>query len=109
MERKVPVSQLLDVLKTPLGALLGGVHPDVFGKKPRLVATRELARDMTYVLSGLQKDKQYAVLTNRGAPSFLLVPIDPESWTSLLAATAPQFDQTDEGRTSFSELTTPAS
>jgi antitoxin (DNA-binding transcriptional repressor) of toxin-antitoxin stability system len=86
------VSRLTDMLNTPLGVLLGGVTPEVFSKKPRQVSTRELSRSMPEVLGSLRNDRQYVVLTNRGAPSFLIVPIDPQSWTSLLVATAPQLE-----------------
>ncbi len=106
------MSQLSEMVTTPLGALLGGVRFQVFTKKPRLVPSRELARSMTEVLGSLQKEEQYAVLTNRGAPSFLIVPIDPESWTSLLVASAPQINQPQENRPSpihsIEALTSPA-
>ncbi len=38
----------------------------------------------------MQVNREYRVITNRGAPSFLLIPIDPAAWTSLLAAAPPE-------------------
>ncbi|MCW3030600.1 MAG: hypothetical protein JWM66_733 [Solirubrobacterales bacterium] len=74
----------------PLMRLLDGVNPEVFGKDPQTIGLRDLQRDMSGVLKKLQATSEYRVLTNRGAPSFLLVPLDRNAWTSLLAAAPPQ-------------------
>lgn len=80
-----PMTVLETVMSQPLGKLLEGVHADVFEKAPSTVGLRELQRDMSAVLSTLQKNREYRVLTNRGAPAFLLIPLDPTAWASLLA------------------------
>jgi prevent-host-death family protein len=76
----------------PLGKLLGGVNREVFRQRPRTVGLRDLQRDMSATLSKARAENEYIVLTNRGAPSFLLIPIDPYAWTSLLASAAPETD-----------------
>lgn len=81
---------LEQVADKPLGRLLAGVHRDVFSKSPRTVGLRDLQRDMSTLLGKARTDNEYLVLTNRGAPSFLLIPIDPTAWTSLLAAAPPE-------------------
>jgi len=73
----------------PLTRLLQGVSGHVFAKPPATVGARTLQRDMAAVLRKLRDDDQYAVLTMRGVPAFLLVPVDQNAWSSLLAATAP--------------------
>ncbi|MDQ6944937.1 MAG: hypothetical protein M3256_01410 [Actinomycetota bacterium] len=80
------LSRLAD---TPLVQLLGGVSAHVFQKMPRTIGMRDLSRDMATTLAKLRTDESYTVLTMRGAPSFLLIPIDPQAWSSLLVATAP--------------------
>jgi hypothetical protein len=86
------MSQVEEVFQSPLGQLLQGVRKTVFAKMPRQVSTRYLARSMPEVLGKLAQEEQYAVVTNRGVPRFLLVPIDQHSWMSLLASSAPEFD-----------------
>lgn len=84
------MSSMDDVRYQPLVRLLQGVHADVFRKPPAKVGLRDLQRDMSSVLSTLRKNREYRVLTNRGAPAFLLIPLDPSAWASLLAV--PQRD-----------------
>jgi hypothetical protein len=83
---------LEEVADKPLARLLGGVHNEVFSKAPQTVGLRDLQRDMSSILQKLRVNRDYRVLTNRGAPAFLLIPIDPEAWTSLLVAAAPEHD-----------------
>ncbi len=73
----------------PLTRLLRGVSRSVYAKPPITVGARMLQRDMATVLRKLRGEDQYAVLTMRGVPAFLLVPVDPNARSSLLAATAP--------------------
>lgn len=80
------LSRLAD---TPLGQLLGGVSERVFEKAPQTLGMRELSREMAMTLAKLRSDESYTVLTMRGAPSFLIIPIDPQAWSSLLVATTP--------------------
>jgi len=80
-----------DLGKMPLGQLLeGGVHPDVFAKTPHTVGMRDLQHDMSSILHTVQGSREYRVLTHRGAPAFLLIPLDRAASTSLLAAAPPQ-------------------
>lgn len=74
----------------PLARLLEGVKSDVFGKRPRTIGLRDFQRDMSSILQKLRINQEYRILTNRGAPTFLIIPIDPDAWTSLLAAAAPE-------------------
>jgi hypothetical protein len=91
--RKEPnMSLLADVVAKPLGRLLEAVDLEVFSKRPRTAGLRDLQRDMSTLLQKLRVNREYLVLTNRGAPSFLLIPIDPQAWTSLLVAAAPDTD-----------------
>jgi hypothetical protein len=78
--------------QSPLVRLLQGVHASVFDKEPRSIATRQLARNMSEELTKLSEQNEWAVLTNRGVPRFLLVPIDAGSWMQLLFATTPEFE-----------------
>ncbi|MCW3030603.1 MAG: hypothetical protein JWM66_736 [Solirubrobacterales bacterium] len=82
------MTRILD--RTPLGRLLHAVSPAVADQYPIAVSLRELHRDMSGILKKLQIAGEYRVLTNRGAPWFLLIPIDETSWTSLLMAAPPQ-------------------
>jgi antitoxin (DNA-binding transcriptional repressor) of toxin-antitoxin stability system len=84
------MDSLTDVENKPLGRLLGGVNASVFAKRPHAIGLRELQRDMSSVLGKLRTKNEYRVLTNRGVPSFLLIPIDPGAWSSLLAAAPPE-------------------
>ena len=90
--RSTNLNVLDEVVSTPLGRLLEGVHPDVFEKPPRTVGLRDLQRGMSTILQKLRIDREYRVLTSRGAPTFLLIPIDPNAWTSLLAAAPPEME-----------------
>lgn len=83
------MNSLSRLTNTPLAQLLGGVSARVFEKMPQTIGMRDLSRGMATMLGKLRSDETYAVLTMRGAPSFLLVPIDPQAWSSLLVATAP--------------------
>ncbi len=93
------MSQLEGVLGTPLAVLLGGVSPKVFSKPPREVSSRELARSMSETLGQLREGEEYAVLTNRGVPTFLILPIDPGSWMKLLLASSPGLDSSQSEST----------
>jgi antitoxin (DNA-binding transcriptional repressor) of toxin-antitoxin stability system len=81
---------LADFENKPLGRLLAGVNAQVYDKVPRVLGLRDLQRDMSAQLKKLRKNGEYRVLTNRGVPSFLLIPIDPNAWSSLLAAAPPE-------------------
>ena len=83
------MNSLSRLANTPLAQLLGGVSAQVFEKMPQTIGMRDLARGMATTLAKLRSEESYTVLTMRGAPSFLLIPIDPQAWSSLLAATAP--------------------
>lgn len=87
------MAELSEVAYEPLGRLLGGVCREVFSRRPQTLKLRDLQRDMSAQLGKLRVNKEYRVLTNRGAPSFLLIPIDPEAWTSLLAVAPPETEQ----------------
>lgn len=80
------------ITTTPLGRLLSGVNREVFRRRPKTLGIRELQRAMSTILQELRRNDEYVVLTNRGAPSFLLIPIDPTFWASLLVAAAPESD-----------------
>jgi antitoxin (DNA-binding transcriptional repressor) of toxin-antitoxin stability system len=86
----VAESPLQAVANEPLAKLLGGVNPSTFRKRPRTVGLRELQRDMARTLNKSRENNEYVVLTNRGAPSFLLIPLDRQAWTSLLAVAPPE-------------------
>jgi hypothetical protein len=96
VDREQSVMSISELESTPLGRLLGGVNARVFGKQPRVLGLRTLHRDMSTVLGKLRDDSEYRVLTNRGVPSFLLIPIDPNAWSSLLAAAAPDSQWMEE-------------
>ena len=90
------MNSLVDLENKPLGRLLGGVNASVFAKRPHAVGLRDLQRDMSAVLGKLRSDNEYRVLTNRGVPCFLLIPIDPNAWSSLLAAAPPETEYEKE-------------
>lgn len=83
------MAELETMLSTPLGHLLRGINSRVFSKMPHQVSTRELARSMSDQLGYLRKNEQYAIVTNRGMPAFLVLPIDPKLWMNLLVAAKP--------------------
>jgi len=98
-QRGTMTNPLGRLLNTPLAQLLRGVSPDVFDKTPTTVSMRDLSRDMASTLAKLRNEESYTVVTMRGAPSFLVIPIDPQAWSSLLVATAPDVRGTDDPTT----------
>jgi hypothetical protein len=51
---------------------------------PRRISTRDLTRNPTTALESLRHDHRMAVITYRGVPSFLVLPLDRDDMTSLL-------------------------
>jgi antitoxin (DNA-binding transcriptional repressor) of toxin-antitoxin stability system len=90
LSKEFSVTDLSELRDQPLGRLLQGVSADVFTKAPATIGLRDLQRDMSSLLQKMLSNHEYRVLTNRGAPSFLLIPLDPTAWTTLLAAAPPQ-------------------
>ncbi len=86
------MGQLAALVTTPLGQLLGGIHESVFRKLPEEISTRDLARSMGEKFRKLRENGDYAVVTNRGIPSFLIIPIPEKSWMGLLMASTPTFN-----------------
>lgn len=63
---------------------------DQLGQRvPKQVSIRQLSRQTTHVLSTIAEEKTSALVTFRGVPRYLLVPIDPDRITALLLSGAP--------------------
>lgn len=77
---------------TLLEQLLQGVDEQAATELPRRVSTRDLSRNTADVLARLHREPRSAVITYRGVPSFLLVPIDRGKLSSLLLSISPQLD-----------------
>lgn len=62
---------------------------------PRTVTTRTLTRQTSTVLSMLSNERQSAVITHRGLPTFVLIPIELDVLPRLFLAAGPDlFDET---------------
>lgn len=83
---------LAEIANKPLGRLLQAVNTDVFSRPPQTVGLRDLQRGMADILNKMRVNGEYRVLTSRGAPTFLLIPLDATLWPSLLAAAPPEID-----------------
>jgi hypothetical protein len=80
---------------TPLGHLLNHVNDEVFTQMPSTWSIREFVQDYAKLLTRLAEDQRYVILTHRGVPRFLLIPLDLDEFTSLIVASASQFSSGD--------------
>ena len=62
---------------------------------PRRVGIRRLSREMPTVFAELQKKRVAAVVTYRGYPQFLLVPLDPDQMPALAWSANPELYEDD--------------
>lgn len=83
----VEAQAIFKLVKEAMGKLKPGL--------PRTVTTRALARQTATVLSMLKNERESAVITHRGMPTFVLIPIEVDVLPRLfLAAGADLFDAT---------------
>jgi prevent-host-death family protein len=71
---------------------------------PWRVSTRDLSRQTTKVLGAVYREQRPAVVTYRGAPAFLVLPLDKDRLSALILGSAPQFKaEIDEDEKALAE------
>ncbi len=70
--------------------LLRVAEKTVVDQIPHRVTMRDLSRETPKVLSQIRASNSTAIVTYRGVPSFLVVPINPDEFSALLLASAPE-------------------
>ena len=86
--------------------LIQGTAERLAGKMPKRVNVRELSRATTQVLTTLRDEGTSALITYRGVPRFIIMPIDSDHVSELILAGAPGiFTQAvSEGEQALKEL-----
>jgi antitoxin (DNA-binding transcriptional repressor) of toxin-antitoxin stability system len=72
-----------------ISELLRDVGERVSKELPWRISTRDLSRHTTRALAALHTGQRSAVVTYRGVPSFLILPIDQRKLAMLLLASTP--------------------
>jgi len=74
----------------PVMQLIQGVSEKASDQVPWRISTRDLSRHTTRFLARLQEGHRTAVITYRGVPSFLVIPIARDDLFSLFLGDAPE-------------------
>lgn len=85
-----PASQAEGTADSPVARLLQGVMQKVASKLPWRISTRDLSRHTTKFLGQLQDEQRAGLITYRGIPSFLVVPIDQSDVFTHLMGNSPK-------------------
>jgi hypothetical protein len=80
----------------PIAQLLRGASEKNSGQMPWRITTRDLSRHTSKLLAKLHKDQRTAVVTYRGVPAFLVVPVNQDDLVTLFLGNAPQLREDHE-------------
>jgi len=89
-------SSVVEATPNLIARLLQGAGRKVAERVPWRISTRDLSRHTTKVLAKLHKDQRAAVITYRGLPSFLVLPIDRNDFLTFLLSHSPELEEDDE-------------
>jgi hypothetical protein len=81
---------------SPIAQLVQGLSEKTSGRMPWRISTRDLSRHTTKVLTKLHEDQRAAVITYRGVPAFLVLPIDQSDVFTLFLGNAPELREDHE-------------
>jgi hypothetical protein len=95
-KRKKQKAQSPQIESTDVSPLAQVVSEKISGGMPWRISTRDLSRHTTKVLAKLHEDQRPAVITYRGVPSFLVLPIDQSDMFTLFWGNSPSLREDDE-------------
>jgi hypothetical protein len=81
---------------SPIAQLVQGISEKTSDRMPWRISTRDLSRHTTKVLTKLQEDQRAAVITYRGVPAFMVLPIDQSDVFTLFLSNAPKLREDHE-------------